>query len=163
MVAPLAHLEVANVGGVASEQSDARMNGGHIIDEPARLELGQQPVHFRGAEEQVHFRQRLLELALVPLHHAAHRDDGLAHAGRLVLAGLDDGVERFLLRRVDEPARVDHDHLGLREIVRVLGATIGELGEVPFAVDGILVAAQCDEAEFHAGERRGGRCAGARK
>ena len=47
MIAPLAHLEIPDVRSVAGKEPHARMDGGHVVDETARLELRQQPVHLR--------------------------------------------------------------------------------------------------------------------
>ena len=98
------------------------------------------------------------------LHHAPDGHHRLAAAVVLHAPRLDDRVERLLLRGVDEAAGVDDDHLGVGEIVGVLRAAIGELGEISLAVDGVLVAAEGDEADFHAGptERAGGASGGRR-
>ena len=90
VVAPFAHLEVADVRRVAGEEPHAGMDRRHVVDQAARLELGQQAVHLGGAEKQIDLGQRLLELALVALHHAPHRDDRLADAVVLHAARFDD-------------------------------------------------------------------------
>ena len=125
-----------------------------IVDQPSRLELGQQPIHLRRAEEEVDLGKRLDQLVPVALHHAADGDDRLAPSLVLHPSRLDDGVERLLLGRVDEAARVDDDHLGLGEVAGILGAVIGELCEIALGVDGVLVAAEGDESDLHAGEQR---------
>ena len=89
------------------------------------------------------------------LHHAPDGDDGLARAVFLQPAGLDQRVDGLFLGRVDEAAGVDDDDLGVGEIGDRLGASSDEAREIPLAVDGVLVAAQCDEADFHSGKASG--------
>ena len=67
----------------------------------------------------------------------------------LQTAGLDHRVDRLLLGRVDEAAGVDDDDLGVARSLTVLGAASDELREVALAVDGVLVAAEGDEADSH--------------
>ena len=55
-----------------------------------------------------------------------------------------------------KPQVLIDDHLGVGEVVGVLGAAVGELREVALAVDRVLVAAECDEADFHAGPTEAG-------
>src|SRR6185437_8159502 len=86
---------------------------------------------------------------LVTLDHAAHGDHRAARAQLLEPPRLDDRVDRLLLGRVDEPARVDHDDVGSLEIRRMPGALVDQLREVALAVDGVLVAAEGDEADVH--------------
>ena len=93
MVAAFAHLEVANVWRVAGEETHAGVDRRHVVDQPAGLQFGQQPIHLRRAEKEIDLGQRLGELALVALYHAPHGDHRLAHAGELVFSGLYDRVE----------------------------------------------------------------------
>ena len=65
--------------------------------------------------------------------------------------GLDDGFEGLFLGRVDEAAGVDDDEVRLICAGRRLGAVGGQFGDVAFGVDGVLVAAECDEVESHRG------------
>ena len=110
-----------------------------------------QTLHFGRTEKQIYFWQRIDELLFVTLDHAAYGNHRLALACVLVARCLDDGIDRFLLRRVDEATSVDDDDIGLLQLRRVLRRVIGELGEIPFAVDGVLVAAEGDETDLHAG------------
>ena len=59
------------------------------------------------AEHRVCLRQRLGELIAVPLGHAADRDHRLGAARSLEVGSLEQGVDRVLLGRLDEPAGVD--------------------------------------------------------
>ena len=121
------------------------------LEQPALLELGNEPVDFRRAEEEVDFGQRVDQLVLVALHHAADADDRLAAPVFLEPPGFDERVDRLLLRGVDEAARVDDDDVGVRHVRRVLGAAVGELRDVALAVDGVLVAAERDDGDFQHG------------
>ena len=112
------------------------------------------------AEKEIDLGQRLDQLVLVALHHAADATTAWQRPVVLQPSRLDDRVDRLLLRRVDEAARVDDDHLGLGEVVGVLGAAIGELREVALGVDGVLVAAEGDESDLHAGTSGGSVAAG---
>jgi hypothetical protein len=136
VVAPLAHLEVPHARQVAAEDPHARVRRERLgRQHAARGELRDEPVHLAGAEEQVDLGQRLGEFRLVPLHHAADRDQRLAGAVGLELPGLHDRVDRLLLGRVDEAARVHQDHLGLGHVARRGGPVGDELGEVALGVD----------------------------
>jgi hypothetical protein len=118
-------------------------------DQPALLELGKEAVDLGAAEEEVHLGEGVGELALVPLHHAADGDDGAALARFLVASRFDNRVDRLLLRRVDEAAGVDEDDVGVGQVGGVRRAAVGQLGEVALGVDGVLVAAERDEADLH--------------
>src|SRR6185503_1002101 len=148
VVTSFADLEIAHVRQLAREETNARMQHRSFVDETARLKRRNELIHLRGAEEEIDLRQLVEELLFVTLHHAADTNDGAT--GSLVLQApcFDQRVDGFLFRGVDETARVDDDHLGLREIVRVLGAVIGELSDVSLAVDRVLIAAQGDDREL---------------
>jgi hypothetical protein len=78
----------------------------------------------------------------VALHHAPETDDRAARPRVLQATGIDERVDRFLLGGVDESAGVDDDDFGLGEVGRELPTAIGELRDVPLAIDGVLVAAK---------------------
>src|SRR5436309_2553148 len=141
VIAPFTDLEVANVGQISREEPDSRMNRRHIVDQPALVKLGDQPIDLRGAKEEIDFRQRLDKLVFVPLNHASDANDSAAGARLLESSRLDERIDRFLLGGVYKPARVHDDDLGLIEVRRELRATVGELSDVALAVDRILVAA----------------------
>src|SRR4029077_17002450 len=73
----------------------------------------------------------------------------------------DHCVDRFLLGSVDEAAGIDDDDFSFGQIRGVLGGIIGELREVSFAVDGVLVATERDDADFHSIARTRGRAGAA--
>jgi len=149
VVAPLAHLEVPHVRQLAGEQADAGMDRGRLADQAALHELRHEAVHLARAEEQVHLGERVRELALVTLDHAADRDHRLRPARLLQAPGFDDGVDALLLRGVDEAAGVHEDDVGVLGPVSGLGAPVGELREIPLGVDRILVTPEGDDGNLH--------------
>ena len=150
MIAAFADLEISNVRQLAGEAANARMRDGQVdaVEQAPLFQLGHETPHLGRAEEQVDFGQRVEQLRLVSLDHAADGDDRLAVAGALPGTGFDNRVDRLLLGRVDEPAGVDEDDVGVIGIGGIRGAAILEIGDVPLGVDGVLVAAEGDEGEF---------------
>ena len=156
MIAAFADLHVADVRQVAGVESHSGVQLlARLAQQSALVELRNEPLHLGGAEEEIDLGERVDQLLLVALDHAADGDDRLAAALRLESRGLDHRVDRLLLGGVDEAAGVDDDHFGVGEIRGVLGGIVGELREIPLAVDGVLVAAECDDADFHAVARWG--------
>ena len=66
----------------------------------------------------------------------------------LVLGHFENGVDGFLLGRIDEAAGVDDEHVGLIGMRRELVPARGELAHHDFAVDQILGTAQADKTDF---------------
>ena len=158
VVAAFADLEVAHVRQVARVEAHARMRDERRlgIEHAAREQLGNEAVHLGRAEEEVDLGELARELGLVALDHASNGDDRLARAVGLAAPGVDDRVDRLLLRRVDEAAGVDDDHVGVIELGRELTAVIREQREIALAVDRVLVAAKRDEADLHSGDTERG-------
>ena len=144
VVAALADLEVAHVRAFAHRQPVAGMQQKLAADQTARLQPRNQLVGLRGAQKEIDLGERLEEFSLVALDHAADGDEALQRAVRLEASGVDDGIERFLLGRIDEAAGVDDDELCVAEVIDGNGAEGGELREVALAVDGVLVATEGD-------------------
>ena len=149
VVAALADLEVAHVRRVARVLAHAGMRVDRIADAArARASSGTSRSRLGRAEEEVHLGQRVLQLGLVALDHAAHRDHRAGtRRSSLQPAGLDDRVDRLLLGRVDEAAGVDEDRRRRREASSTVLARRGRRSsrEVALGVDGVLVAAQRDD------------------
>ena len=102
-----------------------------------------------GADHRVDFRHILADVAAEAFDQAS-RDDQLPRAaGFLVFRHLEDGVYRFLLGRIDEAARVDHDHVGIGRMRRQLVTLRGELAHHHLGIDEILRATETNEAYFH--------------
>ena len=89
----------------------------------------------------------LLQLVAVPLGEAAGDDQPRAVAVALVLRHLEDRVDRFLLGRVDERARVDDEHLGVAGVGGDLVPRVAREAEHHLAVDEVLRAAEGDESQ----------------
>jgi len=112
------------------------------ISRPAALVLAQ------GAGRLIRSRDDLGVVAVLD-SRLANRDYRLAAALCLESRSLDHRIDGFLLRGVDEAAGVDDDYLGVGQIRGVLRGEIRELRKVALAVDGVLVAAERDYADFH--------------
>jgi len=72
------------------------------------------------AEDRVRLGQRLGQLGSVALSQTADRNHRLL--GPTEVGGVQDGVDRILLRRLDEATGVDHDGRSLLRIVDDLEA-----------------------------------------
>ena len=57
------------------------------------------------------------QLRAVPLGEATDRDDGPRASGHLEVGGLEQRVDAVLLGLLDEPARVDHDGVGVGRVL----------------------------------------------
>src|SRR4051812_19668930 len=133
VIAPLAHLEIPDVRETAREHTHTGMHRGYVVDQPALVELRDEPIHLRRAEKEIDFGKGVRQLLLVALHHAADADHGAAASGFLEPSRLDQRVDRFLLGRVDESAGVDDDDLGFVDVGRELRAIVRELSDVALA------------------------------
>ncbi len=149
VIASFADLEIAHVWELAGIHPNAGVLHPRSADQAPRLERRNELAHLGRAEEEVHLGKLRLELRLVALDHAPHGHHCLTTTVGLASSRLDERLDRLLLRRVDEPARVDDDDVGVIERRRELGAVAEELREVALAVDGILVAAKSDETDLH--------------
>jgi hypothetical protein len=122
---------------------------------------GEDPLQSRGdvlvvveAEHRIGLRQRVGQLLAVPLREAAHRHHRLGPAALLEVRRREQGVDRVLLRSLDEATGVDQRHVGVTglgdEQPAVGGETAGEL----LGVDLVTAAAEGDQRDAPA--RRGG-------
>ena len=137
------------MGRVPEELPHARMRGDRVRDQAARGERGHQVVEVREAKEQVDLGDLGRELCAIALDQAPHRDDGLDAARSLESRRIEHRVDRLLFRRVDEPAGVDEDDVGVRQVRRHDRAVTHQLTDQPLRVDGRLVTAEGDDAQFH--------------
>ena len=94
-----------------------------------------------GADHGVHFRHVLADVAAEAFDQASGDNQLLRAAGFLVLGHFENGVYRFLLGRIDEAARVDHDHIGIGRMRGQLVTLCGELAHHHLGIDEILRAA----------------------
>jgi hypothetical protein len=149
VIAPLRDLEVAHVGLVAQELADPGVGGDRIGNQAALRQLWDQVMELRKAQEEVDFRNLVLELMFVALHETPDRHDRLDPRLLLELCRAEDGVDRFLLRGVDEAAGVDEDDVRAGEVGRDDGAVPHQLAHEPLGVHGGLVAAEGNDAQLH--------------
>jgi hypothetical protein len=95
----------------------------------------------------IDLRNRFLQIAAILLDHAAGDDEPL-DAAPLPLGNLENRVDRFLLRRVNESARVDDDDVGLGKIIRNDDVRLlAQLAEHDLAVHEIFRAAEGDHPD----------------
>ncbi len=151
VIAPFADLHVANVRKISRVKPNTGVKLFARFAEKSSLgEFRNEPLHLGGPKKEIDFGQHIDELLLVALDHASNCHDRLAAAVGLEARCLDHRVDRFLLGGVDEAAGVDDDYFGVSQVRGVLGGIVRELREIALAVDGVLVAAECDDADFHA-------------
>ena len=105
--------------------------------------------HLAGAKDNVDFGNLALQFVAVALGQTSGHDQPAARPIFLVLCHLQNGVDGFLLRPVDERAGVDHDHVGARRVGGKLVA--GALGQAEhhLGVDKVLGAAEGNQSDFH--------------
>ena len=72
---------------------------------------GHNAIQFIGANQRIHFRQLLFDLAPVALHHATGHHQTLRPPELLVLRHLQNRVDGFLLCRVNKRAGIDDNHV----------------------------------------------------
>jgi hypothetical protein len=102
-----------------------------------------------GAEHRVDLGDFHPQLFAVAFGETASDDQPAARAGRLVAGHLEDGVDRFLLRRVDEGAGVDDQHLGRGGVVGQLMAGVVSQAEHHLRIHQVLRAAERDQTNLH--------------
>ena len=100
-------------------------------------------------EQEVHLGQFPGQLAGVSLDETAHGYDGLHGTERLEFRRVEDRLDRFPLRGVDESTGIDEDDIGRRKIRSQHGAVAHELTDQPLRVDGRLVTAERDNPQLH--------------
>ena len=69
----------------------------------------------------------------------------------------EDGLDRLFLRRVDEGASIDDEHVGFVRVTRDLHPTRENSPEHEFRIDEILGAAKADHADFFGRSGGGGQ------
>ena len=111
-------------------------------------QLGHKVVQLGESQKEIDLGNLSLQLMLVSLHETTDRHDRL-DALRLELGGAEDGVDRFLLRGIDEPARVHENHVRRRQLRRHDGAVADQLAHEPLGVHRGFVAAEGNDAQLH--------------
>ena len=105
--------------------------------------------HLAGAEHGVDLRDLGTQLVAVALGKAPGHDQAAARAVFLVPRHLQDRINRFLFRRVDEGAGVDDEHVGRGLVLDKLMPCIPRQTEHHLGVDEILRAAEGNEPNLH--------------
>ena len=105
--------------------------------------------HLTRSENRVDLGNLLAQFVSIALRQAAGHDQSLARTGLLVLRHLEDGVDRFLLRLVDERAGVDDEHVGVGGIPgELMPLFLGE-PQHDLGVDEVFGAAEGDHPNLH--------------
>src|SRR6185436_15772913 len=106
----------------------------------------------RGAEDAVDFRHLLEDVATVALSEAAGDDERAAGALLLQLRELQDRVDRFFARAVDEGAGVDDEALGIFGALGQRESSLGQHAEHQLGIDLVLRAAEGRQVDLHGRE-----------
>ena len=109
---------------------------------------GENLFQLAGADDRVDFGNVLLNLVAEALDQASGDDEFLGLAAGFVGGHLEDGVDRFLLRALDERAGVDDDDVGVFGAAGEFGSGARQQAHHDFAVDEVFGAAEADEAHF---------------
>ena len=109
---------------------------------------GNDAVDFVGPDNRVDLGHVLADVAAIALDQAAGHDQPFGVADAFVLGHFEDGVDGFLLGRIDKTAGVDDQHIGLIGLRGELMPAGGELAHHDFAVDKILRATETDKTDF---------------
>ena len=136
------------MAGAAQELADAGMRGDGILEQAPFGERGDELVQVRESQEEIDFRDLGSQLLLVALHQAPDRHDR-PDAALFQFRRLEHRVDGLALRGVDEAAGVDQNDVGVREDVGEARTVPHQLADEPLGVDGGLVAAEGDDAQFH--------------
>ena len=112
-------------------------------------------VEFVGADERVNFWKLVQNLASIAFHHASGDDEFLRATGLFEASHLDDGVDRFLLGRVDKAASVDDNNVSFARRRCEFMPVCGKLTHHDFCVDEVFRATETDESDFQGVVRPG--------
>ena len=99
------------------------------------------------ADDLVDLGKLLEQDVFLPLGQAAGDDHALDRPGALPLEHLLDHAARFLPGRVDEPAGIDDDQVGLLPLGHQREPVLRQQPEHPLGIDQVLGAAQADKAD----------------
>ena len=132
----------------AEELPHAGMCGDGIGNQPALRQLRDEVMQLGESEKQIDFGNLLRKLLLVALHQATDGDDRLDSTLFQLRRG-QDGIDRFLLRGVDETAGVHQNDVRLRQHRGHHGAVPNQIAHEAFGIDRRLVAAEGNDAELH--------------
>ena len=120
---------------VAAKNIEKRHRRGGWHGEAGGLEDG---FEFAGADHGVDFGDALLDFVAVALDEAAGDDELFRPTGGLVAGHFKDGVDGFLLGRVNEAARVDDEDIGFFGMGSEASASAVEQAHHHLGVDEVL-------------------------
>jgi len=106
----------------------------------------------RGAQDAVDLGHLLQNVAAVALSETAGDDEGAAGSPLLQLRELQDRLDRFLARAVDERAGVDDEALGVLGALREREPGLGQHAEHQLGVDLVLRTAEGRQMHLHGRE-----------
>ncbi len=113
---------------------------------------GKNFLDFAGADDGVYFRNLLADFAAVALGQASGDDQSLGAAEFLVFGHFQNGVDGFLLRRLDEAARIDDKDVRLARTRRDFVSRARENTHHHLAIHEVFRASEADESDFgHSG------------
>jgi hypothetical protein len=146
-----------DVGGVARRRQHA--GHGFVIQEHGAIGRGgcgtnlpfdgfDNALDLAGADDGVHLGNLLANLLAEALDQASGDHQSLRAAEFLVLGHFQNGIHRFLLRRFDEAAGIDHQHVGLAGARRQLVAVTRQNAHHHLAVDEVFGASQAEEPDL---------------
>src|ERR1051325_586378 len=78
-----------------------------------RIANGEDVIYLAGADESIHLGQRRFQVVAITFDQTAGHDQSRRFAVGLQARRFENGIDRFLLGRVDETAGVDDEGVGL--------------------------------------------------
>ena len=100
------------------------------------------------AHEGIHFRQQFGQLLPKPLRQAAGHHQALSAIVRVAkFSRLENSIDAFFLRGIDERAGIDDHHVGLGRIVDDLRPALEQRAEHNFGVHQVLGAAEGNQPD----------------
>src|SRR6266404_2817860 len=108
--------------------------------------------HLVQSNERIDLRQLLAQLVRKPLRHTAAHDQFLiwSLAKSALLMRIENRIDRFLLGRIDERARVHDQHVGFLRARCDFHSALQNTPEHDFGVDQVFGATETDHAHFRA-------------
>ncbi len=151
----IAALSDFDVGGVPRRGHNARRQivikkSGRLRRQHTQIALDSfdDALDFTGSHHRIHFRHLLENLLAKAFHQAAGNNQFLRRAEFLVLRHLQNGVHRFLLRRLNKAARVYHQHFRLIRARRQLIPFARKNAHHHLAIHEVLRASQADKSDL---------------
>jgi len=99
---------------------------------------------FASTQDSINLGNLCAQLLAVPLGQAARHDQAAARAVLFVLRQLENRVDRFLFRGIDERAGVHDEHVGASGVARQLVTRFARKPQHHLGVDEVFRAAERD-------------------